>query len=149
YRFRRHEICLEAEQRSGQSCHDSREYEHRQLVTVDWIALESRAQLVLADRHEYMPEWGTSDTQQDVSYDKRNKCDHDVVGKGVVEEYRPDRPAFEPTEAILSTGEFAPAKRHGVGQCGESQRQQREIDPTPPQNEDADDGRERRHECHR
>ena len=90
-RLRRNEIVLEAEQRAGESGHHRRKDERRQLVALDGIALERGALLVLADRHEHVPERRAHHAQQPVQHGEPDQGDHDVVRPRIVELDGPDR----------------------------------------------------------
>ena len=149
-RLRRHQVGLEAEQRAGQSRHHGRNDEHAKLVAFDRIALKRGAQLVLADRHQHMAEWRAHDAQQHIEHNEPNQRHRDVEGKPIVEVERSDiAAARQATQSVLAAGHFGPAERDGVGQRRQRQRQQREIDPTPAQDDDAHEGRQHGDHQHR
>ncbi len=148
-RLRRNEVVLEAEERAGEPGHHRREDECRQLVPLDGITLERGALLVLADRHEHVPERRADDAQQAVQHAERDQGDDRVVDERVVEGDRTDAAAREAAETVLAAGDLGPAEGDGVGERRERERQQREVHAAPTQDEDAHDGGERGDEHHR
>ena len=146
--LRRHEVGLEAQQATSQSRHHRRKHECRELVALDRVALEGGAQLVLANRHQHMPERRAHHAQQSVQHAERNQGDQDVVGQRIVEIDGPDAAALQAAEAVLAAGHLAPAEGDGVGERRQRQRQQREIHAAPAQDEASHDGRQHGDQCH-
>ena len=88
----------------------------------------------MAERRAHQP-------QQHIEDAKTQHRDDDVIVQRIVEAERPDAAALQAAEAILAAGHGGPAERDGVGQRRQRQCQQREIHPAPPQDDDADEGR--------
>ena len=80
-RFGRREAMIEHQQRTGQSGDDGRQHERPELVPVGVVALEHRALLVLADRHQHVPERRAHDAQQRVRHREPDQRDQRVVGR--------------------------------------------------------------------
>ncbi len=136
------EVGQEAQQRAGEAGDDGREDEGGKLVTLDRIALERRTQLVLADRDQHMPERRARQAQQQKEHRERDQRDKQVVGEGIVEIDRSDAAALEAAKAILAAGHIGPAERDRIGESGQRERQQREINAAPAQDQEADDERQ-------
>ena len=148
-RFGRDQIRLKSQQRAGQSRHHRRNHKHAELVALNRVALERGAQLVLADRDQDVAERRAHHPQQNVQHGEAYQRDHDVEGEAIVEAERSDAAALQAAQAVLAAGHVAPAKRDGVGERGKRQRQQREVNAAPPQDEHADEGRYDGDEDHR
>ena len=149
HRFGRDQISLEAEQSAGEPCHHRRQDKGGELVMLDRVALKRRAQLVLADRHQHVPERRTRHAQQQIEHAECDQRDQDVVGARLVEIDRPDAAALEIAETVLSARHVAPAEGDRVGQRRERECQQREVHATPAQDEKTDHERENRDKQHR
>ena len=96
----------------------------------------------MAERRAHQP-------KHDVEHGKPDQRDHDIEGERVVEADRPDAAALQAAEAVFAAGHLAPAEGDGVGQRGERQRQQREVDAAPAQDDDARDRRQHGYRDHR
>ena len=145
----RDEVGLETEQGTADAGHHGRKHEHRQLVELDGIALERGTELVLADRHQNVPERRAHHAQQAKQNAQRDHRHERVVGEPIVQIDRAERAALETAQTVLAAGHLAPAEGDGVGQGRQRQRQKREVNPAPAQDERANDGRQHRDEGHR
>ena len=106
--FGRDEIGLEAEQRAGEPGHHRRDHERHELVALDRIALERRAQLVLADRHQHVPERRARHAQQhDTARRARSArpgCSRHAPSSRLtgpmLPRFRPPRPSSPPVTSV-------------------------------------------------
>ena len=71
-------------------------------------------------------------------HQERYACDKPVIdGRGFQVEAE-QRRACDAAKSVLAAGHFGPAKRHRIKHRRERQRQQREIDAAPPQDQEAE-----------
>ena len=106
-------------------------YKHRQLVAIDRVTLECRAQLVLADRHQHMPERRAHHPQEQIEPKNQSRPGHrkpnphrEKMGRSAP---RLSRSSPSHRRSPRSSG----TKR--VGEGGQSQGQQRKINAAPPE----------------
>ena len=89
----------------------------------------------MAERRAHQP-------QQQIEHAEAEHRDDDVIVQRIVQAERPDAATLQAAEAVLAAGDVGPAERDGVGQRRQRQRQQREIDAAPAQDDEADEGRD-------
>ena len=115
-----------------------RQHEGRELVAIGRITEKPRALLVLADRHQHGADGGIVETPQQQQHREGDGRDEPVISRLRIEIKSEDRRADDAADAVLAAGHIGPAERHGVKHRRQRQRQQREIDPAPPQDEKAE-----------
>ena len=94
----------------------------------------------MAERRAHQSQQGIKDAKPDQRSD-------DIIGQRIVEAERADAAALQAAQAVLAAGDFAPAERGRVGERGERERQQREIDAATAQDDETDDrGRDGDHD---
>ena len=123
---------------------DSRQHEGDELVAIGRIAEEARALLVLADRDQHDAEGRAMEAPQQDQHREGDGGDEPVIdGRGFQIEAEQRRPG-DAAEPVLAAGDVGPAKRHRVQHRRQRQRQQREVDAAPPQDQKAERGRDHR-----
>ena len=132
------------EQRAGQPGDGGREHEGPELVAVGVVALERGALLVLADRHQHVPERRAHDAQQPYSHREPDQRDHARSRPCRCRGRSAPAAALEAAQAAFAAGEARPAERDGERERAQGEREQREVDAAPAQDQEADDERQRR-----
>ena len=137
------------QKRAGQGGDSGRQHEHPQLVFLRVVTLEQGALLVLANGDDDVAEGRARDAQQHVKHGKTDEAHQRQIDRRVLEVERADRRPHDAAQTRLAAGKRGPAKRDGEGQRRQGQRQQREINAAPAQDQKADDCRQRRDEGQR
>ncbi len=110
-----------------------RDHEGGELVAVGGVAEEARALLVLADRHQHGAHRRPAEAPQGDQHREGDAGHRGVVGAGLLQR----RPAVQVPDAVLAAGEVGPPERDGVEHRREGERQEREVDAAPPQDQAA------------
>ena len=145
-RIGRGHAVLEQQEDAGEAGNPCGQYERGQLVAVGRIAEETRALLVLADRDQHAADGRIMETPEQ-DQDQEGDCRDEpvIIGGGFQVEAEQRRPR-DAAEAVLAAGHVGPSERHGVQHRRQRQRQQREIDAAPPQDQEPESGRDRRYD---
>ena len=116
-----------------------REHEGDQLVAADRVAHEQRALLVLADRDQNVAEGRADHAPDQDGGEEHDDRGHDVERGLIVEIDAQQVGPGDAAEAVLAAGERGPAVDDVEGHRGEREREQREVDAAPAQDEEADE----------
>ena len=129
---------LKTESDAGEAGDRGREHEGEQLVAVGRVADEAGALLVLADRDQHVPtgeRWKRQSRHSDREADRGHEP---VVGPRAAEiDAEHDAGAMTPPSPFSPPVTVGPAERDGIQHRGERERQQREIDAAPAQDQQA------------
>ena len=121
--------------------HGRRDHEADELVAVGRIADEARALLVLADRHQHAADRRAVKAPEQVADGEAERGDQPVVGPVALEVDAEHGRARDAAEPALAAGELGPAIGDREQQRGQRQRQQREVDAAPAQDQRAGERR--------
>ena len=139
-RLSRSETVIEDREHAGDGHHRRREHEADQLVAVGRIADEPRALLIFADRDEHAADRRAMKAPQQDADRHPDRCHHPIIDDVTLEVDAKHGGAGDAAEPAFTAGEVGPTIGDGEQQCGEGQRQQREIHTATAQDQRAREG---------
>ncbi len=117
---------------------DRRDDERQQLVALRCVADEAGAGFVLADRDQHLADGRAVEAPQEPHHQEGDYCDQDVVVDPAVETQAEVARPGDAAEAVLAAGHRGPAEGDDVEHRRQGERQQREIDAAPAQDQHAE-----------
>ena len=135
---------VEDRQHAGDADDARRDDEAEQLVAVGRVADEARPLLVLADRHEHVPDGRAMEAPEEEHDDEADGGDDAVIDAVPLEIDAEHGGAGDAAEPALAAGEVGPAIGDREQERRQGEGQEREIDAAAAQDERAGERRRRR-----
>ena len=142
-RLCRREAVIEHRERACDRNHGRGQHEADQLVAIGRIADEARTLLVLADRHQHAASGRAVEAPEQVTHPHADCRDGPIVGVIGFEIEVEHRRAGHAAQSALASGELGPSVPDGEQKRSQREREQREINAAPAENQCSGDERGR------